>query len=75
MKLVAAVFAAVLLTPCVLVALLPMLIMFVPIAVIAIPLIAPVMLSGKLAARWEAKQPSVRPIAVTAIKRAPLAVR
>jgi hypothetical protein len=73
--LVAAVLAAVLLTPFVLVALLPMLIMFVPIAVVAIPAIAPVMLSGKLAARWEGRQRAARTDAAHAIKRAPVAVR
>jgi hypothetical protein len=33
-----------------------MLLMFVPVAVVGIPVIAPVMLSGVMAARWEGRQ-------------------
>ena len=75
LKLVAAVVAAVLLLPVLLLTMLPMLIMFVPIAVIAIPVIAPMMLSGKLAAHWERGQRQERAEAATHIKRAPIAVR
>lgn len=74
LKLMAAALAALLLLPFLLLALLPMLIMFVPIAVVAIPVIAPVMLSGKLAARWELEQRSARSHAATPIKRAALTV-
>ena len=45
LKLMAAVLATVLLLPVLLLAFLPMLIMFVPIAVVGIPVIAPMMLS------------------------------
>jgi hypothetical protein len=76
LRVVAAALAGVLLLPFVLVALLPMLIMFVPIAVIAIPLIAPVMLSGIFAARWEhTRRVSSSAAAAAAIKRTPVAVR
>jgi hypothetical protein len=71
---VAAVVAGVLLVPVVLLAVLPMLIMFVPIAVVAIPVIAPVMLSGKLAARWEGEQRASR-AAGGHIKATPIVVR
>jgi hypothetical protein len=70
-----AVLTGVFLLPFLLLALLPMLIMFVPIAVVAIPLIAPVMLSGKLAAHWELQQRKGRPEAAPTIKRAPVVVR
>jgi len=59
-RVIAAVTASVLLLPFVLVALVPMLIMFVPVAVIGIPVIAPVMLSGVIAARWEGRQRVLR---------------
>lgn len=75
LKLMAAALTALLLLPFLLLALLPMLFMLVPIAVIAIPVIAPVMLSGKLAARWELEQRSARSSAATPIKRAPAVVR
>jgi hypothetical protein len=64
-----------LLLPVLILAMLPMLIMFVPIAVIAIPVIAPMMLSGKLAAHWEREQRRAHSEAATHIKRAPIAVR
>ena len=75
LRLIAAALAAVLLLPFLLLALLPMLIMFVPIAVVAIPVIAPVMLSGKLAAHWELQHRRARAETVHAIKRAPVVVR
>ncbi|HTU57375.1 MAG TPA: hypothetical protein VMF89_03060 [Polyangiales bacterium] len=75
LKLVAAGVASVLLLPVLLLAVLPMLIMFVPIAVVAIPVIAPVMFSGKLAARWEHEQRKARAQAATHIKSTPVVVR
>jgi|GEM_PF-5338393 len=75
LKLTAAVVASVLLLPVLLLAVLPMLIMFVPIAVVAIPVIAPVMFSGKLAARWELEQRKARADAATHIKQSPVVVR
>lgn len=54
-RVIAAVMAGILLLPFVLLALVPMLIMFVPVAVVGIPLLAPVMLSGVMAARWEGR--------------------
>jgi hypothetical protein len=75
LKLTAAVVASVLLLPVLLLAVLPMLIMFVPIAVVAIPVIAPVMFSGKLAARWEHEQRKARAEAATHIKPSPVVVR
>ena len=75
LRLTAAVVASVLLLPVLLLAVLPMLIMFVPIAVVAIPVIAPVMFSGKLAARWEHEQRKARAEAATHIKPAPVVVR
>ena len=75
LKLLAAVMAALLLLPVLLLAVLPMLIMFVPVAVIAIPVIAPMMLSGKLTAHWEQQQRKARADAAIQIKRAPVVVR
>lgn len=75
LKLLAAVVATLLLMPVLLLAVLPMLIMFVPVALVAIPVIAPMMLSGKLAARWEAQQPKARSAAPSAIKTAHVVVR
>jgi len=75
LKLLAAVTATVLLLPVLLLAVLPMLIMFVPIAVIAIPVIAPMMLSGKLTAHWEQQQRKARAEAAPQMKAAPLVVR
>jgi hypothetical protein len=75
LKLTAAVIASVLLLPVLLLAVLPMLFMFVPIAVVAIPVIAPVMLSGTLAARWEFEQRKARTEAATRIKHSPVVAR
>jgi hypothetical protein len=75
LQLWAAMSAGLLLLPFVLVALIPMLIMFVPIAVVGIPVIVPVMLSGKLAARWEGEQRAQRARSVRSVERAPIAVR
>jgi sugar phosphate permease len=72
---IAAVAAGVLLLPFVLLALVPMLIMFVPVAVIGIPVIAPVMLSGVIAARWEDRQRVSRPAPSPALKRPTLVAR
>lgn len=69
-RIVATVCAVILLLPFLLLAMLPMLIMFVPIAVIAIPVIAPVMLSGKLAAQWEKRARAPQPAAAARLKRA-----
>jgi hypothetical protein len=74
-KLLVAVLAGVLLLPVLLLAVIPMLIMFVPIAVVGIPVIAPVMLSGKLAARWEVQARTARAASATRLKSAPLVVR
>jgi hypothetical protein len=74
-RVVATVSACVLLMPFLIVALLPMLIMFVTIAVVAIPVIAPVMLSGKLAAHWERRQRTSPVEATTRLKRAPAVLR
>lgn len=74
-RIVATVSACVLLMPFLILALLPMLIMFVPIAVVGIPVIAPVMLSGKLAAHWERRQRTSPATATARLKRAPAVVR
>lgn len=75
LKWVVSALAGVLLAPCLLLALLPMLVMFVPVAVVAIPVIAPMMLSGTLAAHWERRQRALQRDAASQMKRAPVVVR
>lgn len=74
-RIVATVVACLLLLPFLLLALLPMLVMFVPIAVVAIPVIAPMMLSGKLAAHWEGRTRLPQGAAGARLKRTPAVVR
>jgi sugar phosphate permease len=74
-RMIAALLAGLLLLPFVLVALVPMLIMFVPVAVIGIPVIAPVMLSGVIAARWEGRQRITSAAPSGALKRPTLVAR
>lgn len=74
-RVIAAITAGVLLVPFVLVALVPMLIMFVPVAVVGIPVIAPVMLSGVFAARLEGRQRLSSAAPSGALKRPTLVAR
>jgi hypothetical protein len=74
-RVAAVVAAGILLMPFVLLALVPMLIMFVPVAVVGIPLIAPVMLSGVVAARWEGRARALHPAPSNALKRPTLVAR
>lgn len=74
-RVAAAVVAGILLLPFVLLALVPMLVMFVPVAIIGIPVIAPVMLSGVLAARWEGRERAPHAATSGALKRPTLLAR